>query len=73
MSLTAKFNELTSEQQEAFGEVKSAEALDKFLADNNVTLTDEEKSNVVEYLETGMMPLTQSRAVLPRSRTRRKN
>ena len=58
MSLTAKFNGLTSEQQEAFGEVKSAEALDKFIADNNIILTDEEKSNVVEYIETGMMPLS---------------
>gem|GEM_PF-783859 len=58
MSLTAKFNELTSEQQEAFKEIKSAEALDKFIADNNITLTDEEKSSVVEYIETGMMPLS---------------
>ena len=58
MSLTAKFNELTSEQQEAFNEIKSVEALDKFLADNNITLTDEEKSSVVEYFETGMLPLS---------------
>ena len=57
MSLTTKFSELTSEQQEAFNKIKSVEALDKFLADNNVTLTDEEKSNVVEYFETGMLPL----------------
>jgi len=27
-----------------------------FLADNNVTLTDDEKSSLVEYLEAGVMP-----------------
>ena len=57
MSVIKKFNELTSEQQEAFNEIKSVEALDKFIADNNINLTDGEKSSVVVYLETGMMPL----------------
>ena len=58
MSLTTKFNELTSEQQEAFNEIKTVEALDKFILDNNITLTDEEKSSIIEYFETGMLPLS---------------
>ena len=57
MSLASKFNELTSEQQEVFKEVKSVESLDIFLTDNNIVLTDEEKANIIEYLKTGMMPL----------------
>ncbi|MCL2096229.1 MAG: hypothetical protein FWH10_04910 [Oscillospiraceae bacterium] len=57
MTLTQKFAALTPEQQEKFKALKDSAALDAFLAENSLTLTDEEKAQAAEYFKTGKLPL----------------
>jgi hypothetical protein len=57
MTLTEKFTNLTPEQKEKFSALKTAEALDDFLAAEKITLTAEEKNTALEYITTGMTAL----------------
>ena len=58
MTLSEKYKTLTAEQKEALAAVKTPEALDAFLAENNLVLSDEEKQQAMEYFNTGAVPLS---------------
>lgn len=57
MTLMEKFATLTPEQREKFAEVKDAAALDAFVSEQGIDLTDEEKTQTLEYIKTGVLPL----------------
>ena len=57
MTLAQKFASLTPEQQEQFKAIKDSAALDAFLSENNLTLTDEEKTHALEYSKSGKLRL----------------
>ncbi|MCL2096226.1 MAG: hypothetical protein FWH10_04895 [Oscillospiraceae bacterium] len=57
MTIAQKFAALTPERQENFKAIKDAAALDAFLNENNLALTDEEKAQALEYFKSGKLPL----------------
>ena len=58
MTLLEKYKTLTPEQRQAFSTIKTALELDDFLAKSNITLSDEEKAQAVEYFDKGTLPLS---------------
>ena len=57
MTITEKFATLTTEQQEKFNALKDGAGLDAFLSDTGLELTEEEKAQVLEFIETGKLPI----------------
>ena len=57
MTLTQKFASISPEQREKFKALKDATALDAFLTENSLALTDEEKAQAIEYFSSGKLPL----------------
>jgi len=57
MTLTQKFANLSPEQREQFAAVKDGAALDTFLAEHGITLTDDERQSALEYFQSGILPL----------------
>lgn len=57
MKLMEEFANLTPEQREKFAAVKDAAALDAYVFEINIELTEEEKTQAAEYFEKGMLPL----------------
>ena len=57
MTLMEKFATLAPEQQEQFKLIKNVEQLDAFLADNKLELPEEDRKQLLEYFETGKLPL----------------
>lgn len=58
MTLMNKFANLTPEQREKFAEAKNTAALDAFASEHGIELTDEEKQDTLEYIKTGVLPLS---------------
>jgi len=58
MTITEKFATLTTEQQEKFNALKDGAGLDAFLSDTGLELTEEEKAQALEFIESGKLPLT---------------
>ena len=58
MTLKEKLGTLTPEQREAFNGIKNARQLEAFLTECKPEMTDEEKRNLLDYLESGKFPLT---------------
>jgi len=57
MTLSQKFMALTAEQKEQFAAVKNGAALDRFLSEHGITLTEEEKQSALEYFQSGILLL----------------
>ena len=58
MTLVEKLQELTPEQREKLDELKDIAKLDTFLSENALELTAVEKAQVIEFIETGKLPLS---------------
>ena len=58
MTLIEKYRKLSEDQKEKLKHVKDEVGLNNFLLEMNATLSDEEKRSVLEYLQTGNLPLT---------------
>jgi len=58
MSLLEKIATLTQEQHEKILEVKTSEDLEKFLTKTGLRLTEEEKSQIHNYVNTGLAELS---------------
>ena len=57
MTLTQKFQTLTTEQKEQFKAVKDDAALDAFASEYSIDLTAEQKADAQEYFKTGVLSL----------------
>ena len=57
MNLTERFAALTPEQREKFNALKDGAGLDAFLTETGFELTDEEKTQILEYIASGQLPL----------------
>jgi hypothetical protein len=57
MTLTERFASLTPKHREQFAAVKDEAALDAFAAEHGVELTAEDKTSVLEYFQSGVIPL----------------
>jgi hypothetical protein len=57
MTITEKFATLTPEQREKFNAVKDGAGLDVFISETSVEITDEEKLQILSYIESGKLPL----------------
>jgi hypothetical protein len=57
MSIIEKIATLTPEQQESFSALKDSAALDAFLRDTGLELTNEEKEAALSLIENGKLPL----------------
>ena len=58
MNLTQKFSELSQDQQDQFNALKNGAELDAFLAENKIELSAEESADILEYIDTGRLPLS---------------
>jgi len=59
MTFTEKFANLTPEQREKFNALKDGAGLDAFLSETGMELTAEEKAQVMKYIESGKLPLSE--------------
>jgi len=57
MTFTEKFANLTPEYLEKFNALKESAGLDALLTEAGLELTAEEKTKVLQYIETGKLPL----------------
>jgi hypothetical protein len=57
MTLTERFASFTPGQREQFANLKDEAALDAFTAEHSVELTAEDKASVLEYFQSGVLPL----------------
>ena len=57
MTLTEKFANLTPGQREKFNALKDSAGLDTFLSETGLELTVEEKTQVLEYIASGKLPI----------------
>ena len=57
MTLAEKFKGFNPEQQEKLLAIETAEELDAFLAETDIVFSGEEKSMIIEYINTGVAPL----------------
>ena len=58
MTITEKFAKLTPEQSRKFIALENGAELDAFLSNVGLELTDEEKAQVLEFIESGKMQLS---------------
>jgi len=59
MTIAEKFAKLTPEQLEKFSTLKDKAELDAFLSGPGLELTDEEKTQVSEYIKSGKLTLSE--------------
>ena len=57
MTFTEKFANLTPEHLEKFNALKDGAGLDALLTESGIELTAEEKTKVLEYIESGKLSL----------------
>ena len=57
MTLIEKFAALTPQKLVKFNEVKDEAALDAFHAENSITLTEDEKTKLTEFVGSSKLPL----------------
>jgi len=57
MTIAEKFANLTPEHLEKFKALKDSAGLDAFLTETGLELTAEEKAKVLQYIESGKLPL----------------
>ena len=58
MSLFEKLETLTPEQLERFYAITCENDLDSFLTDTNIEITDEIKESIIEFINTGTLPVS---------------
>jgi hypothetical protein len=58
MTLSNRFDALSDEQQKQFVNIKDEAGLDCFISEHAIVLTEEEKQQVMEYITTGITPLS---------------
>ncbi|MCL2078569.1 MAG: hypothetical protein FWH17_01855 [Oscillospiraceae bacterium] len=58
MTMQEKFAALTPLQREKLDELKDNAKMEAFLSENDIKLTDEEKTQILEFIESGKLPLS---------------
>jgi len=62
MTLMEKMEKLTPEQRDSLENLKDSAGLDKFLSDTGTDLTADEKAQVLEFITSGKLPLSDEEA-----------
>jgi hypothetical protein len=58
MSIAEKYKNLSAEQREKFNALKDSAGLDIFLSETGMDMNPDEKAQVLQYIESGKLPLT---------------